>query len=339
MKNYFAYGSNLNFKELKSSGFPERLLKEFKNLGTYLAPDRQLAFTYDSNSRGGGTLDIRPSKGAAVLGILFSVPDEAFEYFDKKEGHPSCYRRINLKAIDQSGLFKDAVSYEVHPENRRSFVTPTEKYVEIVQEGYKNFSLCDYDLNAAVRNKKHVGFNGCLFAYGTLMRFEQRNYAIADRRLTIMGSTSGVLTDEGSYPGLTIKQDSNRVWGELSLFKPENFPIEQLDEIEGFNGYDSDTNLYERTLVPVEIEPAKIWTAWCYVIKEPSEKVIFSGNWREVSGTEDTFIKFCKKKYLLDKRDEELLRARQINEKDLGLIRFKKIQGIFDRYDGPYYLN
>ena len=74
-----------------------------------------------------------------------------------------------------------------------------------------------------------------------------------------------------------------RVHGELYMIpcEDEETVLDTLDSYEGFTP-ESDYNLYNRTLVPVETEEGIIW-AWIYNMETiPNATVqILSGNWRD----------------------------------------------------------
>ena len=77
---YFAYGSNLNLKDLgkfERKKFPnrEKLFEDTTNIldGIFFLPDYQLQFPVKSPSRNAGVLDVTPKLGHAVVGKLFEV--------------------------------------------------------------------------------------------------------------------------------------------------------------------------------------------------------------------------------------------------------------------------
>ena len=76
----FIYGSNLNNDDFEqwcvARGYPSQLLKF---VGRASLRDYELAFSYDSSSRGGGVLDIRERRGSVVPGGVFEVDSEGWE--------------------------------------------------------------------------------------------------------------------------------------------------------------------------------------------------------------------------------------------------------------------
>ena len=143
---YFAYGSNLNLKDLgefERDKFPnrEKSFEDTTNIldGIFFLPDYQLQFTYKSIKREGGVLDVVPKLGHAVAGKLFEVND--WNLLDAKEGAPSVYEKIEITVIDENGKTFDAFTYVVTSKNKVEYVKPNQKYVGIVSDGYEEFGI------------------------------------------------------------------------------------------------------------------------------------------------------------------------------------------------------
>ena len=143
---YFAYGSNLNLKDLgefERDKFPnrEKSFEDTTNIldGIFFLPDYQLQFTYKSIKREGGVLDVIPKLGHAVAGKLFEVED--WNLLDAKEGAPYVYEKIEITVIDENGKTFDAFTYVVTSKNKVEYVKPNQKYVGIVSDGYKEFGI------------------------------------------------------------------------------------------------------------------------------------------------------------------------------------------------------
>ena len=92
--DYFAYGSNLCGEDLarwcRENGIgPFRLT----HVAPAFLPDRRLAFSHRSTTRGGGVLDVPSSPGIAVAGVIFRAPgDAATQALDLKESRGHAYR-------------------------------------------------------------------------------------------------------------------------------------------------------------------------------------------------------------------------------------------------------
>lgn len=152
-KLYFAYGSNLNLQDLDAwcsrNGFRQSLLRYYCNARL---PSYDLAFTLYAATRKGGVLDIKPSVGRLVPGVLFEVGDEGWKALDKKEGVPTAYERLAVTVINELEQSVEAITYHVCASEKRSFVVPDASYVEIVRQGLRAWGYDDAILLAAARN-------------------------------------------------------------------------------------------------------------------------------------------------------------------------------------------
>ncbi len=140
---YFAYGSNLNKKDLKdwarinNKDYP---LKDKVSLA-YL-PDNRLIFNHYSTSRKGGALNIVESPEDKVHGVLFEVKgEEGWESLDKKEGHPYAYERTKVKVFyGQGDKPVTAITY-VKKNKMDDLHGPKCSYIKVLLKGYKNHGL------------------------------------------------------------------------------------------------------------------------------------------------------------------------------------------------------
>jgi hypothetical protein len=134
MPLYFAYGSCMSEKDLA------RTVKA-KKIGTATLYDYKLGFTRYSIGREGGVADIVPSPSDYVEGVLFEVPN--FKGLDKREGHPTIYRRKRVKVLmNEFQVFTYAYTYEVL---EKSIIdpkeyAPSEYYKGLIFEGAKALS-------------------------------------------------------------------------------------------------------------------------------------------------------------------------------------------------------
>lgn len=153
-KLYFAYGSNLNLADFdawcRRNGFRQSLLKYHSNARL---PNYDLAFTLYAASRKGGVLDLRPSVGRLVPGVLFEVGEEGWKAIDKKEGVPTAYERLAVTVINALEQTVEAISYQVCEGNKSPFVVPDKSYIEIVRQGLKVWGYDDAILLAAAQNQ------------------------------------------------------------------------------------------------------------------------------------------------------------------------------------------
>jgi len=283
---YFGYGSNLCEADLDryclERGLPPiRLL----HVGPGFLPDRRLAFTHRSTSRGGGVLDVPPARGEAVAGVLFRVSsDTSIATLDRKEGEGHVYLRFESVVLTENGAEQRAVAYEVAPEYREPFVAPSPSYVDVVRGGYDDHGLDLAPLEAAAAGRSPTGPALGVFVYGTLRRGEERHPTLLRHAATggEAATTAGTLLDLGPYPGLVVDGQDGSVKGELYGIPDSDSLFEELDAIETFRGFGVPGSLYRRAVVRVRTAGSGSKLAWTYVYLDPptGSPVIGSGDWR-----------------------------------------------------------
>jgi len=274
---YFAYGSNLDAPDLARFGLSLTAVAR-----AYL-PDRRLAFTHASTSRGGGVLDVVEAAGGAVEGMLFRLEAGAERALHEKENRGHRYRRLETVTLDEDGHERAAFLYEVEPVERESFVSPAPAYLEVVRRGYGAHGLDAAPLEAAAAGAAHMGPVRSLFAYGTLMAGEERAVHLARQGMTAPAPAQarGTLIDLGAYPGLVLDGASTPVAGELYAIADPARLFAALDPVEDFRGFGVAGSHYRRTIVRAARGCASV-PAWTYVYAGPHDgrKVIASGSWR-----------------------------------------------------------
>lgn len=90
-KEYFAYGSNLNFEQM-AYRCPEATV-----VGTAKLDGYELAFRR-------GYLTILPKEGASVEGLIWSVTDHDESQLDCYEGYPTFYDKETLTVTDTQNM-------------------------------------------------------------------------------------------------------------------------------------------------------------------------------------------------------------------------------------------
>jgi gamma-glutamylcyclotransferase (GGCT)/AIG2-like uncharacterized protein YtfP len=285
MERYFAYGSNLNLRDMEA--WCERMGRPCALAGrgvpAYL-PDHDLVFDYLSPSRKGGVLDLRPSIGRIVPGALFEVAEENLRTLDLKEGVPLIYRRAEKRVLLADGRELQALAYEVSPEYRSaSPVAPSEAYVGIVAAGLAEFGHGDRMLQAAARGEETPFLVTGLFVYGTLLQDGSRHGEL-DRCGGTTGVTAatakGTLLDCGSFPGM-VPGGRGTVHGEIVELRDLPLAFTHLDGIEGFEGFEAARALFRRALLTVRTADGAERLTWSYLwaggLKHPR---IAAGDWR-----------------------------------------------------------
>ena len=284
---YFGYGSNLCERDLDSY-CRERGLRSIRleRVGPAFLPDRKLAFTHRSTSRGGGVLDVPPARGVAVAGIFFRVPsDESIATLDRKEGDGHVYQRFETVTLADDGAEVPAFSYEIAREHRRPFVAPAPSYLDVVRRGYEDHGLDVEHLETAAAGRSPAGPIEGIFVYGTLRRGEKRHPALRRHAATGYGTatTAGTLLDLGPYPGLVVDGPRLSVAGEFYTVPDPDALFAELDAIETFRGFGVPGSVYRRAIVRVQSAAAGSTLAWTYVFTGPRDgsRVIASGDWRD----------------------------------------------------------
>lgn len=126
---YFAYGSNLNIKQMQMRCPASTPVKRLT------VHDWKLVFR--------GVADVTPRKGMKLEGALWEITDECEEALDLYEGvEGGMYRKQYFDYEDQEVL--------VYLMNERGVMPPGDFYVHVIREGYKDFGIPMDSLDAAV---------------------------------------------------------------------------------------------------------------------------------------------------------------------------------------------
>ena len=130
---YFAYGSNLHHLQMKrrckDSIFLKKInLKDFK-------------LTFRSKYR---AADIEPKKKSNVPGALFEISKSDEKKLDVYEDYPTLYKKYYFTYYG-----KKIMTYVmVH---KTSFTYPTERYLNIIKQGYKDCDLNIKEITSVLR--------------------------------------------------------------------------------------------------------------------------------------------------------------------------------------------
>jgi len=132
---YFAYGSNLNHfqmkKRCKDSIFLKKItLSDFK-------------LTFRSKYR---AADVEPKKNSIVQGALFEISRSDEKKLDIYEDYPILYKKYYFTHYG-----KKVMTYIMI--KKTSFMYPTERYLNIVKQGYKDCDLEKSSLTKALKNR------------------------------------------------------------------------------------------------------------------------------------------------------------------------------------------
>ena len=132
---YFAYGSNLNHFQMKRRCKNSIFLKKI-NL-------KNFRLTFRSKYR---AADIEPKKNSIVPGGLFEISKSDEKKLDVYEDFPTLYKKYYFFYYG-----KKVMTYLMV--NKSPFKFPTERYLNIVKNGYLNCGLDNKFLKKALLNK------------------------------------------------------------------------------------------------------------------------------------------------------------------------------------------
>ena len=135
---YFAFGSNLNQKQMK------RRCKDSKYIGCYSLKNYKLVFR--NYFLGGGVADIQKDKNSTVLGAIYKISKKDEKELDVYEDYPKTYIKKYFKILGKKVMF-------YYMPKKTKHVAPSKRYLNLIIQGYKD---CGYKNNYIVisRNKK-----------------------------------------------------------------------------------------------------------------------------------------------------------------------------------------
>ena len=120
---YFAYGSNLNHFQMKRRCKDSTFLKKYELKGYKL--------NFRSRYR---AADIEKKRKSIVQGALFEISKSDEKKLDVYEDFPILYTKMYFKYYN-----KKVMTYIMNKKTK--FRYPTEKYLNVVKQGYKDCKL------------------------------------------------------------------------------------------------------------------------------------------------------------------------------------------------------
>ena len=120
---YFAYGSNLHHFQMKRRCKDSIFIKKI-NL-------KNFRLTFRSMYR---AADIEPKKNSIVPGGLFEISKSDEKKLDVYEDYPILYKKLYFKYYNKTVMTYIMV-------NKTEFRYPTERYLNVVKQGYKDCKL------------------------------------------------------------------------------------------------------------------------------------------------------------------------------------------------------
>ena len=138
MNYYFAYGSNLHHLQMKRRCPNCRFIKKIV-LHNY-------SLTFRSKY---GAADIEKKMGGKVYGGLYVISKAAEKRLDIYEEYPILYKKMFFGHGN-----KKVMTYIMVKKTR--LVPPTNRYLNVIKQGYKDCKLSMKSLNAALLPLKHL---------------------------------------------------------------------------------------------------------------------------------------------------------------------------------------
>ncbi len=138
MMLYFAFGSNLNQKQMK------RRCRDSKYIGCYSLQNYKLVFR--NYFLGGGVADVEKKKNSSVLGAIYKISKKDERELDIYEDFPKTYIKKYFRLLGKKVMF-------YYMPKKTKHVLPSKRYLNLIIQGYKD---CGYRNNYIVisKNKK-----------------------------------------------------------------------------------------------------------------------------------------------------------------------------------------
>ena len=130
---YFAYGSNLNHKQML-----ERC-PDSQPRFTASLPNYRLVFVGWSRQWRGGIASIKPFRGERILGAIYEISERDLRRLDKYEGYPGNYNRFKVTVFNEDGEPIEAVTYIKSEQLEET--PPGKEYLAVIQQGYRDWGI------------------------------------------------------------------------------------------------------------------------------------------------------------------------------------------------------
>lgn len=145
-KYYLAYGSNLSLLQM-SFRCPNAI-----PVGTATLKDYELLF---KGSLTGNYLTVEKQEGSSVPLVVWEISEDDEKSLDVYEGFPEFYYKEEMEVEVKPFLGEDtinvsAIIYIMHEDRLKGL--PSQRYYDVVKEGYERFGFDVNTLNHAVFN-------------------------------------------------------------------------------------------------------------------------------------------------------------------------------------------
>ena len=268
----FGYGSNTNFAELESKLPTDSV----KLISRAWCVGYEPVYRYYSSGRSGGALDIKTADTSILTpGALMLLSDEGLSELDRKEGAfkgDSYYDKCPVVVLTEDGDQHLVETYVVNPNRyESSHQPPHSDYRRTVSNGMRSLGHSIQPFEDAADDRPVTSPIKTLFVYGTLKQGELRGDALSQCEIISRAPARapGRLFNLGKYPGMAkAESDSEWVIGEVITFKKAEETIHLTDKIEGFIGFESDNNLFNRRVIRVSIGNGISDVVWVYLAND-----------------------------------------------------------------------
>jgi len=127
---YFAYGSNLNKKQMM-----ERC-PDSKPVFTATLPNYKLVFAGWSRQWRGGVASIKSFRGDRVRGAIYEVSEQCLRQLDRYE---SGYNRFKVTVLGEDSEPIEAITYIKAGQLEET--PPSKEYLAVIQQGLRDWRL------------------------------------------------------------------------------------------------------------------------------------------------------------------------------------------------------
>jgi gamma-glutamylcyclotransferase (GGCT)/AIG2-like uncharacterized protein YtfP len=127
---YFAYGSNLNKKQMT-----ERC-PDSKPVFTATLPNYKLVFAGWSRQWRGGVASIKSFRGDRVRGAIYEVSEQCLRQLDRFE---SGYNRFKVTVLGEDSEQIEAITYIKAGQLEET--PPSKEYLAVIQQGLRDWRL------------------------------------------------------------------------------------------------------------------------------------------------------------------------------------------------------
>lgn len=146
METYYAYGSNINARQIKER-CPSAHFKFSAILHGY-----RFTFPIKSERWSGGVAGIIEQKGEKVLGVVYEISDNDLLKLDEFESH---YYRKKISVMLEGGSILDTWTYFPNLVDDK-FYPPTKEYLHVLIEGAKEHNFDEWFIKSLEEQEQNL---------------------------------------------------------------------------------------------------------------------------------------------------------------------------------------